>query len=187
MIKQPIGNEKVLQEGAAAERFLESPNEDSFAEVFRIFTPQPITFFRMRGCELALSEDLAQEVMFRVFRKAEQLRDHALFRVWLFKVARNVLCRHYDKVSCEADTIDLDKVANRPIAATNPTWGTPAFELLHWMAFLDSGEQEALTLRFIEEWEYSEILRREGCPHRDVAVAGLQRQEETRAAPEKAR
>ena len=40
-------------------------------------------------------EDLAQEVMLIVYRKADQIRDRALFRAWLFKVARSLLCRHY--------------------------------------------------------------------------------------------
>jgi DNA-directed RNA polymerase specialized sigma24 family protein len=64
----------------AAQKFLESPNEDTFAAVFRIFTPQLISFFRGRGCEPALSEDLAQDVMLIVYRKADQLRDRTLFR-----------------------------------------------------------------------------------------------------------
>jgi DNA-directed RNA polymerase specialized sigma24 family protein len=34
-------------------------------------------------------------VMLTVYRKAGQLRDHALFRAWLFRVARNAACRHY--------------------------------------------------------------------------------------------
>jgi DNA-directed RNA polymerase specialized sigma24 family protein len=41
-------------------------------------------------------------------------------------------------------------------ATTNPA-GTPAFEFLRWVAFLDSHEREAIKLRFIEQWEYHEI------------------------------
>ena len=161
---QPILSERVLQERAVTERFLESPGEDSFAELFRILTPQLIGFFRARGCDPARSEDLTQEVMFTVYRKAEQLRDKALFRSWLFKIARNALRRHGGRQSREVETIDLEKVANRLVAASNPIPGTPAFEFLHWMAFLDSCEQEALTMRFIEEWEYHEIAAAKATP-----------------------
>lgn len=164
MINQPIENEKHLHEGAVTARFLESPNEDSFVEVFKILTPQLIAFFHARGCEMALSEDLAQEVMLTVYRKADQLRDRALFRAWLFKIARHTLCRHYGNQSREVETVDLEKVANRLIAASNPTAGTPAFEFLHWMAFLESREQEALRLRFIEELEYHEIAAATAIP-----------------------
>jgi RNA polymerase sigma-70 factor (ECF subfamily) len=164
MINQTVANEKVLQESAAAQKFLESPNEDTFAAVFNIFTPQLLSFFRARGCGPALGEDLAQEVMLIVYRKADQLRDRALFRAWLFKVARSSLCRHYGKQFREVDTIDLEKVSDSLVASTRTPAATPAFEFYRWMSFLDSREQEALTLRFIEEWEYHEIAAAKSIP-----------------------
>jgi len=133
------------------------PSEASFCPLFRIFTPQLISFFRARGCELALSEDLAQEVMFTVYRKAEQLRDRALFRAWLFKIARSVLCRHYGKRSCKMETIGLENLSDGVGASSYMSVGTPAFEFLDWIEFLDKREQEALRLRYVEEWEYHEI------------------------------
>jgi RNA polymerase sigma factor (sigma-70 family) len=164
MTQRTIPNERLLREGPAVAKFLESPGEDSFADLFKIFTPQLISFFRARGCETAASEDLAQEVMFIVYRKADQLRERNLFRAWLFKVARSALCRHYGKQSREVDTIELEKVADRLVASSRAQAATPAFEFLHWMSFLDSREQEALTLRFVEEWEYHEIAAEKSIP-----------------------
>jgi RNA polymerase sigma-70 factor, ECF subfamily len=164
MISDITTDARRFQEYEVAQRFLESPSEDTFAGVFKIFTPQLISFFRARGCESALSEDLAQEVMFIVCRKADQLRDRTLFRAWLFKVARSALCRHYGKQSREVETIELEKVADRLVASTKAPEATPAFEFLHWMSFLDSREQEALRLRFIEEWEYHEIAAAKAIP-----------------------
>jgi RNA polymerase sigma-70 factor (ECF subfamily) len=164
MIDQTIATERVLQESAAAQNFLESPNEDTFAAVFKSFTPQLISFFRARGSEQALSEDLAQEVMLIVYRKADQIRDRTLFRAWLFKVARSLLCRHYGQQSREVNTIDLENVADSLVASIRAPAATPAFEFRHWMSFLDSREQEALTLRFIEEWEYHEIAAAKAIP-----------------------
>ena len=164
MTNHPIVSERFLQEEAVTRRFLESPNEHSFAELFRTYTPQLIAFFRARGCERELSEDLTQEVMLIVYRKAEQLRDRALFRAWMFKVARNAMCRHYGRQSREVETIELEKVADRLVASSNIPAGTPAFEFQHWMAFLDAREQEALMLRFVEEWEYHEIAAAKAIP-----------------------
>ncbi len=164
MIDQTNTSERFLQECAAAQRFLESPNQETFAAVFKIFTPQLISFFRARGCETALSEDLAQDVMLIVYRKADQLRDRALFRAWLYKVARSSLCRHYGKQSREVDTIDLEKVSDSLVTSIRLPPATPAFEFHHWMSFLDLREQEALTLRFIEEWEYHEIAAAKAIP-----------------------
>ena len=163
MTNEAIANNKLLQEGTVTERFLDAPNDESFAELFKTFTPQLVAFFRSRGCQL-MAEDLAQEVMLTVYRKAEQIRDRSLFRAWMFKIARNTLCRHFGKQAREVDTVDLAHVPDRLVATGNKDVGTPAFEFHHWMSFLDSREQEALTLRFIEEWEYHEIAAARSIP-----------------------
>jgi RNA polymerase sigma-70 factor, ECF subfamily len=163
-MEHTIPNERLLQEGAVVANFLESPSEHSFADLFNIYTPQLISFFRARGCETAVSEELAQEVMFIAYRKADQLRDRTLFRAWLFKIARSALCRHYGKQSREVDTLALERVPDHLVASSKAHAATPAFEFLHWMSFLDSREQEALTLRFVEEWEYHEIAAEKAIP-----------------------
>jgi RNA polymerase sigma-70 factor (ECF subfamily) len=163
MTNHAIANRSLLHEAAVTERFLDAPNEESFAELFKAFTPQLVAFFRARGCH-AVAEDLAQEVMLTVYRKAEQIRDRSLFRAWMFKIARNTLSRHFGKQAREVDTVDLANVPDRLVAAGNKGAGTPAFEFHHWMAFLDSREREALTLRFIEEWEYHEIAAAQSIP-----------------------
>src|ERR1035438_10447761 len=111
MCNEPVTNERFLQEESVTNRFLEAQDEDSFADLFQIFTTQLVAFFRTRGCEVALAEDLAQEVMLTVYRKATQIRDRTLFRAWLFKIARNILCRHYGKQSREVDTVQLEERA----------------------------------------------------------------------------
>ncbi len=151
------------EETAVSERFLNTPCEESFADLFQTFHPQLVAFFRARGCEHT-AEDLAQEVMLTVYRKAEQVRDRSLFRAWLFKVARHAMCRHFGKQSREVETVDLMDVPDRLVAASNKSAATPAFEFLHWMSFLDTREQETLTLRFVEQWEYHEIAAAQNIP-----------------------
>ncbi len=164
MSNEPIANERFLHEGAVTETFLEIPNDDSFTNLFNAFTPQLIAFFRARSCDLALAEDLAQEVMLIVYSKAAQIRDRTLFRAWLFKIARNALCRHYGKQTREVETLDLAEVPDRLVAVSPKPAGTPAFEFLNWMAFLDSREREVMSLRFIEQWEYHEIAAAQAIP-----------------------
>jgi RNA polymerase sigma-70 factor, ECF subfamily len=164
MSNQPIANERLLHEAEVTQKFLDAPNEDSFSELFNIFTPQLVAFFRARNCELSLAEDLGQEVMLIVYRKAAQIRDRTLFRAWLFKIARNTLCRHYGKQTREVETIDLADATGRLVAASHTPAATAAFEFLHWMAFLDSREREVMTLRFVEQWEYHEIASAQAIP-----------------------
>ncbi len=164
MGNEPIANERFLREQCVTNRFLEAQDQDSFSGLFEIFSRQLVAFFRTRGCELALSEDLAQEVMLTVYRNASQIRDRTLFRAWLFKIARNTLCRHYGKQSREVDTVQLAELPDRMAPATHKPAATPAFEFMHWMAFLDSREREVMTLRFVEEWEYHEIAAAQSIP-----------------------
>ena len=152
-----------LQDSEIAERFLEHFDDDSFSAVFRAFWPQLAAFFRRRGHEKSIAEDLAQEVMLTVYRKAGQLRDHKLFRAWLFKVARNASSRHFAQRTREVPTVDLSGINDfLPAPKCNPLW--PASEFKDWMKFLDAQERETMTLRFIEEWEYHEIAAAQSIP-----------------------
>jgi len=162
MTHQAMANTKFLHEAAVTERFLEAPTEESFGDFFKIFTPQLVAFFRSRGCK-RVAEDLAQEVMLTVYRKAGQVRERGLFRAWLFKIARNALYRQYGKQARDVETVDLAHVPERLAASSQPA-ATPAFEFHHWMAFLDSRERNALTLRFIEQWDYHEIAAAQDTP-----------------------
>jgi RNA polymerase sigma-70 factor (ECF subfamily) len=164
MPNEPIPNERNLQDATVTDQFLDDPNENSFTALFQVFAPQLISFFRARSRDLALAEDLAQEVMLTVYRKAGQIRDRTLFRAWLFRIAHNALCRHYGKVTREVETVNLADMENRLTAASHKPAGTPAFEFRDWMAFLDARERDVMTLRFVEQWEYHEIAAARGTP-----------------------
>jgi len=153
-----------LHERDAADRFLDSRTEDSFTALFNLFAPQLIAFFRRRGHEMDLAEDLAQDVMLTVYTKAGQIRDRALFRAWLFKIARHAVCRHFAKLSREAPTVDLEDVGDQLAAPSDRPEGGPSFEFWDWMAFLEPRERDVMTLRFVEEWEYHEIAAAKAIP-----------------------
>jgi RNA polymerase sigma-70 factor, ECF subfamily len=151
------------QENEAVERFLEQADEDSFNALFRTFSPQLVSFFRRRGHDQGIAEDLAQDVMLTVYRKAGQLRDQKLFRAWLFQIARNAACRQFVQRSRQVPTVDLaDMTDSLPAPCHNPFGPTAEFK--EWMKFLDAQEREAMTLRFVEEWEYHEIAAAKAIP-----------------------
>jgi RNA polymerase sigma-70 factor (ECF subfamily) len=164
MMEQTITNDKISRECFAADQFLENPNEQSFAVLFKIFNPQLVSFFRSRTREFASAEDLAQEVMLTVYSKASQIRDRTLFRAWLFKIAHNALCRHYAKLTREVETVNLADVEHWLATANETPAETPAFEFRDWMTFLDAREREAMIMRFVEQWEYHEIATAQATP-----------------------
>src|SRR5215472_1543798 len=112
---------KELQECKIVERFLGQADDDSFTAVFRVFSPQLVAFFQRRGFDSGNAEDLAQEVMLTVYRKARQVRDHKLFRAWLFKVARNTAYRHFAQRTREVPTLNVIDVGDfLPAPNCNP-------------------------------------------------------------------
>ena len=152
-----------LQESEVSERFLEQHDDDSFKALFHVFSPQLVAFFRRRGHDEGLAEDLAQDVMLTVYRKAGQLRDHKLFRAWLFTVARHAAFRHYAERAREVPTVDVADFGDLLPAPNHNPLG-PATEFSDWMKFLDAKERETMTLRFVEEWEYHEIAAAQAIP-----------------------
>ena len=101
--------------------------------------------------------------MLTVYRKAGQIRDRALFRAWLFRIAHNALCRHYGKQTREVETVYVEDSIDR-MPDTSADAGLPAFEFIHWMGFLNPREREVMTLRFVEQWEYHEIAAARDMP-----------------------
>ena len=152
-----------LQESEVAEQFLEQRDADSFRALFQVFSPQLVAFFRRRRHEKTVAEDLAQDVMLTVYLKAGQLRDHKLFRAWLFTVARNAACRYFAQRTREVPTVDVADIGDfLPAPYRNP-FG-PASEFNDWMKFLDPQERETMMLRFVEQWEYHEIAAAQAIP-----------------------
>jgi RNA polymerase sigma-70 factor (ECF subfamily) len=143
------------------DRYFAGADESSFENLFRTFSPQLVGFFRRRGCDSATSEDLAQEVMLTVYRCGAQIRDRELFRPWLFKVARNAICRAHAKLTREAPTVELSGWAEL-LADTRHESDLLEFE--DWMSLLGPDEREVMTLRFVEEWEYHEIAAARAIP-----------------------
>ena len=156
-------NDRFLREAAAIGRFLDERSDESFSGLYKLFTPRLVAFYRARNCDPGLSEDLAQQVMLTVYRKAGQVRDRALFQAWLFRIAHNTLCRHYGKQAREVETVYLEESVDR-LAIVPAEAGAPAFEFMHWMGFLNPREREVMTLRFIEQWEYHEIAAAKRMP-----------------------
>src|SRR5579863_4779704 len=121
MINSTIANDRPRREAAATEAFLEAPDEESFIELFLTLTPQLVSFFRSHGCARDLSEDLSQEVMLTVYRKAAQLRDRTRFRAWLFTIARHALCRQRGKHSVEVAAIDSRDIVDTRTTPMRPS------------------------------------------------------------------
>jgi RNA polymerase sigma-70 factor (ECF subfamily) len=127
----------------AAER-----DREAFKQLFRMFAPRVKAFARRSGAPAQVAEDLLQDVMLSVWRRAGQYdREKAAVSTWIFTIARN---RRIDMLRRESRP-DFDP--EDPSLQSGPE--TPADDLVE-------ARQRAQVLRRAVETlpqEQSELLR----------------------------
>jgi RNA polymerase sigma-70 factor (ECF subfamily) len=142
-------------EQEAVEGFLNNPTEDSFRLLFRAVTPRVLGYFRGRGCERGLAEDLTQDVMFAVYSESGRLRDRNLFRPWLFKIARNAWLQHLRREQRQLSTKELDTCGGSFGGREEHPGARSGFT--EWMEWLEPAARQMMLLRYLEGLEYHEI------------------------------
>jgi RNA polymerase sigma-70 factor (ECF subfamily) len=142
-------------ESDAVDHFLSSGTEQAFSELFAIVYPQVLRYFSFRGFANELAEEMAQDVMVAVYRKAATLRERGLFRAWLFKVARNTMRQHLRRARNDLNLLPLEEVAAREREASGTILEHAGF--LDMISVLGIGERHVMSLRYIDGLSYEEI------------------------------
>lgn len=137
------------------ERFLSETCEDSFRCLFDAFAPRLRCYFRLRGCDSGLSEELTQDVMMSVYRHRRSLREPSCFPTWLFKIARNTLLAHLRSSARKVATVDLETLTASALRHDPDLLSKQCFR--EWMRSLSPTEQRVMRLRFVDNLEYHEI------------------------------
>lgn len=131
-----------------------------FADLFLFFAPRLKAFFLRLGVASGAAEDLAQEVMFTVWRKADYFDpERASAATWIFTIARNLridLKRREQKPALTEDDLDY-------LGEPDPGEQTLALEREQRVraALLElPGEQaEVIRLSFFEDRPHAEIAQ----------------------------
>jgi RNA polymerase sigma-70 factor, ECF subfamily len=131
-----------------------------FSELFLFFAPRLKAFFLRLGVASGAAEDLAQEVMFTVWRKADYFDpERASAATWIFTIARNLridLKRREQKPALTEDDLDY-------LEEPDPGEQTLALEREQRVrAALEKlpGEQaEVIRLSFFEDRPHAEIAK----------------------------
>jgi DNA-directed RNA polymerase specialized sigma24 family protein len=72
------------------ERVARTADRAAFAGLFRLFAPRLKSYLIRQGCDIALAEELMQETMVMVWRRAASFdRRRAGVATWVFTIARN--------------------------------------------------------------------------------------------------
>lgn len=145
------------------ELFLSARDEESFGLLCDTVSPRLIRYFRARSCDQVTAEELTQDVLFTLYRRAYTVRDPRLFQAWLFRVAHNALLQRLRSARRRIKTVSQSELREE-------LWDTAASDggedcgLRIAMASLDAEEREILLLRFVEGLDYREIAAALGIP-----------------------
>jgi RNA polymerase sigma-70 factor (ECF subfamily) len=87
---RPAGADAARDADDLIERIARVADREAFAELFRRFAPRIKSYLRRLGCETGQAEELTQETMVMVWRRATMFdRRRASASTWLFTIARN--------------------------------------------------------------------------------------------------
>ena len=142
----------------------------AFAALFDHFAPRVKTFMRRSGASEAEAENLAQETMLRVWRKAELYNPATSgFDAWLFTIARNqridALRRERRGVLEGASDIDNEFLLDEAPLADEALASRQSAERIRCaVAGLPDDQQRVIELSFYQERAHAEIADVLGIP-----------------------
>jgi RNA polymerase sigma-70 factor (ECF subfamily) len=149
------------------ERVAQQRDRAAFIELFDHFAPRLNAHLRRMGADAAVAEEIAQDVMIVLWRKAELFdRTKSSVATWLYRIARN---RRIDLLRRDRSALlDAEDPALLPAAAPAPDGGIDARtreeKVRAAMAQLPPDQLALVRLAFFDGLSHSEIATREGLP-----------------------
>jgi RNA polymerase sigma-70 factor (ECF subfamily) len=137
----------------------------AFAELFDHYAPRVKGYLGRLGLEPVRAEDLTQDVMVAVWRKAASFdRSKANASTWIYRIARN---RRIDLFRRERTaTLDADEPMLTPEAEVMPDAallaGQQGAQIARALAELPPEQQAMIRAAFYEDLSHSEIAERTG-------------------------
>ena len=148
-------------------------DEQSFELLLRKYRTPLVNFLYRMVCDLAVAEDLAQEVFLRVYRARKEYAPSAKFTTWMFRIATNVALnsirdnRHRRMEISMDQTVDVgdDEQAAMQVPDPRPTVEQRLVDrgraemILRAIHGLPEKQRAAVLLHKYQELDYDEIAR----------------------------
>jgi RNA polymerase sigma-70 factor (ECF subfamily) len=142
-------------------------DREAFARLYQQFAPKIKRYMLRHGADNASADDLAQETMVQIWRKAEQYDpDKAAPNAWIFRIARNL---QIDRLRRQKwHEVELSAAAERPDEGLSGhervTEEPDADKLRALLHTLPNEQLEVVRLAFFEGLSHSEIGRQLAIP-----------------------
>ena len=148
-------------------RVAEVRDKTAFAQLFEHFGPRIKGFMMRKGADAELAEDLAQDTMITVWRKAHMYsRDKGTVSTWIFTIARNRRIdwvRRSDNMQ-HADIADYDQASDDPNSDETVTSQQEAKFVAEAIEELPDDQKQVISMAFMEDLTQMEISNRLNLP-----------------------
>jgi RNA polymerase sigma factor (sigma-70 family) len=149
---------RTVEDKLIIQSFLLDRTEDTFFPLFETFCPRVRRFFLLHCLDVCAAEDLSQEVFFRVYCKANELREAGRFCGWMYAIARNVLISYWRQQKARIAEAQLEHLmAGMYDGLVTEAEVMPKLRLMEWLEELEADERDLLILRFVEGLSYKEL------------------------------
>lgn len=156
-----------VEPGELIRRVAEGRDKAALSALFTLFAPRIKSMMLRLGAEASQAEDLAQEALLSVWRKAHLYSpDKGAASTWIFTIARNLRIDLVRKQSSRP-YVDLDSVE----IASDAPHGISVVEQTQVVArvskaleSLPEEQREVVRMSFVQEMPHSEIAERIGIP-----------------------
>lgn len=149
------------------ERIAEAQDREAFAALFRHFAPRVKGYLVRQGADVHTADELAQEAMLMVWRKAAQFdAGKASAGTWIFAIARNLRIDAFRKE--KRPEIDPDDPALVPAEDPRPEDRIEQEQhgrrLRETLSQLPAEQATVIRMSFFEDKPHSEIAEALGLP-----------------------
>lgn len=163
----PLEDERRLVEEAQA------GDGEAFGQLYEAYFDRVYRFIYFRVADLEVAEDLASQVFLKAWENLHRYRPRGPFLAWLYAIARNTVI---DTYRTRKPVLPLDEAAPIPSREASPDEQLQLqFEvkaLREAILCLTPEQQEVITLKFIADYDTTEIAREMG--KSEGAVRALQ-------------
>lgn len=148
-------------------RIAATRDKAALAELFRQFAPRLKSMMLRLGTDAAQAEDLAQEVLLQVWRKAHLYApEKGAAATWIFTIARNLridlVRRQSSRPYVDIDSVELP---GEPAAGPSVVEQTQVVSRVsRALSVLPEEQRQVVELSFVAELAHSEISERLGIP-----------------------